>query len=368
MQSRRVSALLMTLVAGAAITVAGQGSPFGIRGLGIPARFESVRARATGGGFAAFDELSVLNDASIAGITRITAAAAVANSYLTDDLSGAHDTRRIGRFPLFQVVGPVRKAVVFGGGFAAYLDRSYRVVIQDTITLSGSPQAVTDVRSSDGGVTDLRFAAAKRFARLTVGVGLHLLTGSTRELALRVFTDTSIYRSVSQAARVSYHGVGYSAGVTLRVKRDLLLAGYWRADGRLASEVSGTTVATHDLPMTIGAAVRWQPVPQGMLAASVTRRSWGSGADSGAFNTTSWSGGVELGSARLPLRLGVRGGEVPFGPGESAPHELAVAAGSGVTLAGGRGVIDFAVERLRRTGDGLTEGAWTILIGLAVRP
>jgi hypothetical protein len=39
-----------------------------------------------------------------------------------------------------------------------------------------------------------------------------------------------------------------------------------------------------------------------------------------------------------------------------------------LTLAGGRGVIDLTLERLRRTGGGLTETGWSVLVGLTVRP
>ena len=45
----------------------------------------------------------------------------------------------------------------------------------------GVPQPVTDLLSSDGGVVDLRVAASARaWGRLWLGLGLHLLTGSTR--------------------------------------------------------------------------------------------------------------------------------------------------------------------------------------------
>ena len=37
-------------------------------------------------------------------------------------------------------------------------------------------------------------------------------------------------------------------------------------------------------------------------------------------------------------------------------------------FAEGRGIIDFGVERLQRSGGGLEERVWTFLLGLTIRP
>jgi hypothetical protein len=367
MSYRTASTLAALLLGATASSLQGQDSPFGINGLGTPGRFESARARATGGAFAAFDPLSALSDASIAGLGRLTAIATGTTSYLSDDLGGVSATRRASRFPLFQVGGPAWGRVVLAAGVSTYLDRTFHVRIEDTITLGGSQQAVTDNLSGDGGVTDIRFVAARRFGRLTIGAGVHLLSGSTRFQFVRNFTDTSAYGDVAQSGEVAFRGSGGSASAILTVGRQLELAGFWRTDSRLRSEENGEQVALNDLPMTYGGAIRWRPAPEAALAASLTYRGWASAADSNAYNTTSWSAGAEFGR-RLPLRVGARGGTLPFGPGGRAPRETAFAAGTGRVFAGGRGIIDVTVERLRRTGAGLTETAWTVLFGVAVRP
>jgi hypothetical protein len=367
MRDPRCRGLVVALLAGAFVRASAQDSPFNVRGLGVPGRFESVRARATGGAFAAFDQLSVLSEAAVVDVTSLTATAVGVASYLTDDLNGVRGSRRTGRFPLFQVSGPLWHGVVLAGGFTTYLDRSYRVVISDTITLGGSGQAVTDNLSSDGGVTDIRVVAARRVGRIALGAGFHLLTGSARVVAQRLFTDTSAYRSVTQADEIAFTGMGASASAMVTVARGLAVTVYGRSDTRLTSQVRAATVAINDLPITIGGGVRWQPAPAASFAAAVTHRSWASAADSGAFNTTSWSAGAQLGSGGRAFRVGVRGGDLPFGPGR-APREFAVAAGTGLTLAGGRGIIDLTLERLRRTGGGLTETGWSVLVGLTVRP
>jgi hypothetical protein len=367
MALRRPYAVALALLGAAALPLRAQDSPLGIQGLGMPGRFESARARATGGAFAAFDPFSVLTEASVSGFGRLTATATGAASYLTDEIGGLSGTRRGSRFPLFQIGGPAWNHVVMAAGFSTYLDRSYHVVVQDTVTLGGGSQAITDDLSADGGVTDIRFVAARRFGRLALGAGLHLLAGSTRFQFIRSFEDTSTYVQAAQAGEVAYRGSGLSASAILAVGGHLQVAALWRSDSRLRSEEDGAVVASNDLPWSVGGAVLWQPAPEASLAVSLLRRSWATAVDSNAYNTTSWSAGAEFGRG-LPLRVGVRGGDLPFGPGGKAPREFAFAFGSGRTFAGGRGIIDVTLERLRRTGGGLTETGWTALLSVAVRP
>jgi hypothetical protein len=214
----------------------------------------------------------------------------------------------------------------------------------------------------------LRFAVARRWGSLSLGAGFHLLTGSTRVSAVRTFSDTSVYRGVTETDEVAYHGQGYSASAVLALTSSIAITGFWRADTKLTSEVGAATVAVNDLPNTIGGAIRWAPAPDVVFAASLMRRSWASAADSNAYNTTNWSAGADIRLGTVPLRFGARGGDLPFGPGGQAPREFAVAGGSGLTLSQGRGVVDVALERLRRTTTGFTETGWTVLVGLTLRP
>jgi hypothetical protein len=122
-----------------------------------------------------------------------------------------------------------------------------------------------------------------------------------------------------------------------------------------------------ELPRMVGGGVLFAPSPSARFAASAAWRSW-SRAGPGAFDTWSWSAGGEFGSARMPIRFGARGGQLPVGPGTTAPTEFAASAGTGRALAQGRALIDLGLERLERRGSGLTERVWTVLVGLTVRP
>jgi len=365
MMPRRL-VLLLALCAGTR-ALAGQDSPFGINGLGVPGRQESARARATGGAFALFDPFSGVTEVSVTANTLLSASAEGAASYVTDDLDGLRGTRRTARFPLFQISGPAWGGVVIGGGFSTYLDRGYRVSLTDTVTLAGSRQQVTDVLSSDGGVSDLRIVAARRFGVLALGAGFHLLSGSSRFLASRTFTDTSAYSGVSQSDELAYRGTGVS-GSAMLILGTLRIAGFARSDTHLRSELNGIEVIRNDLPTTVGGGVYWQVTPEVALATTVVHTNWSVVADSNAYNTTVWAAGGEFGSRRHPLRVGVRSGQMPFGPGGTAPREFAVSLGTGLSFSNGHGIIDLALEHQRRTGAGLTETLWTGLFGVTVRP
>ena len=359
---------VLFLTAGAPVRLTAQDSQFGIRGLGTPGRWESVRARSTGGAFAPFDLTSPLMEASLADAGRLVAGAMEGASYRRSELAGTAASLRETRFPLMGLSGRVFGRLAVSGGFTTYLDRSWDVTIRDTVVLRGTPQPYTDEIASDGGVADLRLAAATRLRSwLAVGAGVHLLSGSTRVSATRRFDDSTSYQKLQQSDEVSYDGFGVSGSLLLDLTRALRLAAWARSDDRLRARVGGAVTAETDLPTMIGGGVRLAPSPSARLAAAVAWRSW-SRAGPGSFNTLSWSAGMEVGAGLGPFRLGVRGGQLPFGPGATAPTEFGIAAGTGRAFAEGRGIIDFGVERLQRSGGGLEERVWTFLLGLTIRP
>src|SRR5256885_5914020 len=182
----------------------------------------------------------------------------------------------------------------------------------------------------------------------------------------RRFDDTT-FHTVQQLAEVRYSGVGVSGSLLLGVAPGLSVIGWARADNRLRATVADTTSAQTDLPRMAGGGMLFSPGPSVRFGGSVAWRGWAR-AGAGAFDAWSWSAGAEIGSGRMPFRFGARGGQLPFGPGPTAPTEFAVAAGSGRAFAQGRALLDVGVERLERRGGGLTERVWTALVGLTVRP
>ncbi len=362
-----LTAMLLTAVP--PYRLSAQDSQFGIRGLGTPGRWESVRSRSTGGAFGPFDPLSPLMEAPLADIGQLTATAAGGTSHRDVEVGGTTTALRATRFPLMQVAGPVGRRLAVAAGFATYLDKSWDVTLRDSLLLRGVLQRYTDEVTSDGSVADVRLAAASRLSRrIAIGAGVHVLVGSTRETAERRFDD-STFHAVQQSAEVRYDGFGVSGSVLIGLAPGVTLAGWARSDNRLRAKVADTTSALTDLPRMAGGALLFAPSPSARFATSAAWRSW-SKAGAGAFDTWSWSAGAEFGSRRMPIRLGARGGQMPFGPGTKAPTEVAGSLGIGRAFAQGRALIDLGLERLERRagGGGLTERVWTVLVGLTVRP
>ncbi len=369
--TRRTGWIIGLLFMGPALTggarAAAQDSQFGIRGLGTPGRWESVRARSTGGAFGPFDPLSPLMEAAIADVGRLTATAAGGTSHRDAEVGGTTTALRATRFPLMGVAGQVTPRLAVAVGFTTYLDKSWDVTLRDSALLRGVVQRYTDEITSDGSVADVRLALASRVSRrIAIGGGVHLLAGSTRMTAERRFDD-STFHTVRQLAEVRYDGFGVSGSLLIGLTQGLSLAAWVRSDNRLRAKVGDTTSAVSDLPWMAGGGVLFAPSPSVRLGASTAWRSW-SKAGTGAFDTWSWSAGAEFGSRRMPFRLGARGGTLPFGPGATAPTEIAGAVGTGRAFAQGRALLDLGLERLQRRGGGLTERMWTVLVGLTVRP
>jgi hypothetical protein len=370
-RTARTAAAVTLLLVGRGLTggtgAAAQDSQLGIRGLGTPGRWESVRSRTTGGAFGPFDPSSPLTEAAIGDVPQLSATAMEGASYRDVELAGSTTPVRSTRFPLLLVAGRVAPRLALALGFTTYLDKTWAVVLRDSMPLRGVQQRYTDEIASDGSVADLRLAAGSRLsARIAIGAAVHLLAGSTHQSAARRFDDTT-FHTVAQVADVSYRGFGVSGSVLVGVAPGLSVTAWGRADNRLRALVSDTTSADTPLPRMAGGGVLFSPSASVRFGGAVAWRSW-SRAGSGAFDTWSWSAGGEIGAGAMPIRFGVRGGQLPFGPGTAAPTEFAAAAGIGRAFAQGRGLLDLGLERLERRASGLSEHVWTVLVGITVRP
>jgi len=340
------------LSAGTPVRLSAQDSQFGVRGLGTPGRFETARARSTGGAFGPFDALSPLTEASLGDLQQLAATAMGGTSYRQADVAGGTASLRATRSESRRVT---------------YLDRTWDVTRRDSLLLRGTMRPYVDELSSDGGVTDLRFAAALRVsARFALGAAVHVLSGSTRETAGRTFDDTT-YHAIRQNDETRYDGLGISGSLLVDPLPALRLSLFARSDNRLRARLGDVVTAETNLPNTFGAGLRWAPSPSVRLAGTVARRTWAD-AGAGAFNTVSWSAGLEVDAGFAPFRVGARGGQLPFGAGPTAPTEVGFAAGTGRAFARGRALVDVGLEHLRRTGAGLSERVWTFLLGFSVRP
>ncbi len=377
MRYRAALGLLALLAPGAARA---QNSVYGIAGIGFPGEPISVRARALGGGVAAFDPTSALNPATVAGLGRLAAGLSFGTTlrrYTTADstITGLRETR----FPFGVFGGRItRTPVSFALSFATYTERSYDVTATATQVLRGDTVQITDRIASDGAVTDLRGALAFHpWAPLMIGGAFHLLGGSSRLNVLRTFSNTA-YLPFTQQRELVFSGTGVSGGVVLRPTRAIEMAGAVRVDGRLTSRIGQEEFGSVELPVSLTTGLRLLPLRGLGWSTTATRRSWSVAqpdlpTTTRAFDTWEIASGLELADrealgAGIPIRLGVRYRQLPFSTVATQPTELVLAGGSGLFLARGRAVVDFAVEHLSRKGGGADERGWHISMGVTVIP
>lgn len=380
--SRRalVFAILVALAVPAA---APADSVFGIRGIGILGRPFSARAAMSGGAFALFDGTSVLNPASLGQITFVSGWGTFAATSRTFSDGPVGASLGSTRFPLFGLAMPVGRRVVVGLSVSEFLDRTWSDSTAQDTTLRDSVVTVRDVASSTGGVSDVRLAGAYRLTgAITVGLGVHVLSGSTRQAISRTFSATS-FSNYGEVTTTTFTGVGISAGVGAKLGPRLAAAASVRLNGPLKVSVASGASTTVALPVELAAGVVFAPFNGLGVAVSVDHQSWArSAADLAALGQPGtrsvWnvSAGAEFTSLRwrgetLPLRVGYRWRQLPFGVGTAAAtaplNEHAVSAGLGLQLAG-RATFDIGGETGSRSAGNASERFSTVFVGLTVRP
>lgn len=378
---RSTLGLIALLIFGASASWA-QNSVYAVNGLGFPGRPVSPRSRALGGSMGAFDRLSQVNPAAASGFQRVTAMAASGSNFRNYsaggvDVNGLEETR----FPLVTVGGGLGfRRLDFAVGFSSYAERTFDVSSSGTTVVRGDTLAVEDRIKSDGGIADVRGAVAFSFSpNFAVGAALHFINGSTRTLVVRDF-ESPDYRTVRQEGELSFSGLGFSAGATIRASRVVRLALFARFDTELDSEFEKTRVGSVDLPSSLGGAVQLSPLQALRWTTAVSWRSWsdaastvGGGAVSNAFDTWEFSSGVEIGgletgTSRMPIRFGFRWAQLPFSPTTDQAREIDLSFGTAIPFAANRASIDLAVERAFRDGGGAEERAWYLNVGLMVTP
>lgn len=380
---RRAIPLVLAGLIAAPGVLAAQSSQFGIRGLGLPGRGASAHAMGTAGAVALFDGESSQNPAALWALGTVTTTFTTSIGRRTSENPAGSAEARDQRFPQVVVGGPIPNSrLAVGISYATYADRDFSLVSEGVASPRGVPVAYTDTLTALGGINDIRLGAAwAPTDRLQVGLGVHFLTGSNRLTTRRAWEDSS-YIAVQQRAELEYEGYGLSAGVLLTPTRRLQLAGSIRWDGTLDVRRDSTaTVGSVDLPITLSGAARFRIHDRLELAGQATARDWSVANDGltalgavGARNTYEFAGGLEWlrnrrRGAHLPLRLGVRYGQLPYLLVQGRqPTEVGVTLGTGLRFAGDRGGIDLSVERVRREqGSSYRETAWVFSVGMSVR-
>jgi hypothetical protein len=382
--SRRALVLAMLAALAAPAAPARADSVFGIRGIGLLGRPLSARASGAGGAFALFDGTSTSNPASFSQILTTSGWGTFAATARTFSDGPVGATLGSTRFPLFGFATPVGRRAVVGVTVSDYLDRTWSDSTGQDTLLRDSAVTVADLASSTGGVTDIRVAGAYRLSdAVAVGLGVHVLAGSTRMTIARSFSLTS-FSNYSEVATTSFSGLGVSAGVQARLGARLAAAASVRVNGRLTASVLGGASTTVALPVEAAAGVLYVPVNGLGVAVSAGYQTWSHAAadlaaagQPGTRDVWNVAVGAEVTAVRwrgetLPIRFGYRWRQLPFGVGTAAAtlplNEHALSAGIGLVLAGRRATLDLGAETGSRAAGAASERFTTGFLGLTVRP
>lgn len=371
-------------------TLAAQSSIFGIRGPGFPGRPYSARTVGTGGSFGLFDPESQLSPASLSAAPAASGTFTILSDYRSVTTPVGSSKTQDFRFPLFLIAVPIdRGRWTLGFGATTYANRDFTVATLDTILLRDQPVEISDTIRSRGGLSDLRIAAAWKPGRRTTFAGaFHLITGTDRLVAKRVFSDSN-YVGVVQGTELSTTAIGVSAGVNHALTSRITLAAFVRKDFDAtvnidSAQYGGSTGVggKYGLPLTVAGGVKARVRSNLEVALAAQYRTW-SATDSflvsfdapGSSNTFEVTGGAELTAggrrrSNFPLRIGGRYGTLPFKVDETTqPYEFAVSLGTGGRFARERAGIDMSLERVwRRGGEGRSETAWLLYTGINIRP
>jgi hypothetical protein len=231
----------------------------------------------------------------------------------------------------------------------------------------------------DGGMTDVRLAAAwtpKNWLR--VGAGAHAVTGNNRVSLTQSFQDSLRFAPFSTQRILGFRGAAGSVGVQLLTKQVVASASA-RFGGQLRMYDQDTLLTTANVPGQFGVSLAYIGIANSAISIRTSRQNWSALTGLGTDSLTGidvWDtslggdfAGPTVAGRSVNLRLGFRTRELPFQASGSTVKENSVSAGAGTAFAAGRVLMDLAVVRASRSVSmPASEQAWTLSVGLSIRP
>lgn len=379
----RRALIVLALLGVAGGRAAAQSSIFDARALGVPQPPLSARAAGMAGSMSMLDGMSATNPAAITSIVGLTVGFNVFQDWRNSTTPGGTGSGSDAGMPNLIIVNRIKETPFYASAsFGSLTDRDFGFVSTGTTPVNGEPVTYRDSLEARGGTSDFRLAVGYRDGKkLALGFGFHFLTGSNRFFLSRIFED-SLFAPVRQRSELAYNAIGLSVGAVFHPIEPLLLTAAIRRDGTMNVDRDSLQAYTFTLPWTFGGGAQYQLNRRGTVSAEVTYTTWADASEqliaqggTGAFNTFDAALGVEWYTSRFnqgqfPLRLGIRSRQFPFPltPGIQ-PSEFSLTGGTGARFAKGHAAADVALERLWRTDDnGFSEDAWTLTLGLTLKP
>lgn len=382
---------LSKLVIHAAIAFAIVAAPVAVRaqsnlssqGLGFAPGQVSTRAEGAGGSLGEIDPISLVNPAALAFIGTTTLFFQIEPEYRSVVVGGQTTNTTTARYPLFAAIIPAGSNWAFGITSATLLDRTWTTTIDSNIVIAPDTVASTFLAGSSGSINDLRLAVAwSPNTYMHFGLGGHLMSGSDRVFVGRTFTNSAAFGNFADSTTIGFDGGAVSGGVELVAPKWVIASASFRKGGALNATRNDTALAHAHVPDRIGYSLSWIGFAGSVISARSSLDKWSSlkGLTPGVSQPVdAWDNsigadiaGPHLGGGQpLMLRLGGRWRTLPYGvgPTNEKVDERTFSAGLGAAFGGGRVITDLAVLHSNRTANiGINERAWTLSIGLGVRP
>jgi hypothetical protein len=265
---------------------------------------------------------------------------------------------------------------------ATLLDRTWSTAVDSNVVFGTDTVSSTFLYGSSGSINDLRLAVAwtpNTYVRL--GLGGHLISGNDRVFVGRTFVNNAAFGNFADSTTLGFDGGAVSGGIELVAPKLAIASASFRKGANLHALRNDTTLGSARVPDRLGFSLAFIGVAGSEIAARTSFDKWSSlnGVSPGVSKAVdAWDtsvgadlAGPRLGSTPLMLRLGGRWRTLPFGAGptNSKVTEQSVSGGIGTTFAGGHVLTDISVIHARRdAGIGVDERAWTLSIGLGIRP
>lgn len=349
-------------------------------GFGYPAGLLSTRALGTGGAIGEIDPLSASNPASILSFGGSALYFQAEPEYRTLHVGTASEKTTTARYPLVAAAIPITSDIMLGLSVSNLLDRSFETRTRGFQTVGDSTIATSNTFKSDGAIGDLRLALAWTPAPwLKLGAAAHAISGDNRVRNTQVFDDSTRFARLVDTATVGYTGNAYTAGFEVIAAHDWSLAGSYRRGGPLSLKRGDTTIASAHVPDRVAIGVAYLGVRGSSIAVRTAKDSWTRLAALGSRSlriTDAWDTSVgadmlgpRFGASALQLRAGARWRTLPFGTSTSSVSERSYSLGAGTFLARGRAALDVTgIRATREAGANLSETAFTLSVGITVRP
>lgn len=391
---RSVSVVLAPLAASAVLALglastpapaAGQ-SLLGSGGLGLPVDPVDGRVMALGGVRVGLSEHQLLPEdpASAAGLPLPTAVAVLQPTSGTATEAGVEADVGGSRFPLVGLAYPVGSRTVMTASLSAFLTHEWEVEVDRTLDLGDREVPAMERFQADGGVSRAQLAAARRLTdNIHVGLAGALHTGSSERTFQRALDPDEVGQEVEifeEAGEWRARGGSVTASALWDPHPLVRVGGglEWRGDLRMEPVAGNVEEKSYPLPTTFRLGTTLSVIEELDFTMGLSWADWsdtgealehgeevGTAVDVGGG--VEWSG-IVIRNRPLPVRLGYRNRDLPFGFQGEAGSESSFSAGLGVNAAQTDVIpiarFDLSLERVSREAGALSEDLWRTTISL----